>query len=418
MQKAVLRKYEKKFEEIGFTFDLKEFFPSQSSKQKCGEFLEKIRVFSNEKDEKWGSFYNLYALKYNEKEFLNVLKEGRNPKEEILRDEKNKDKFWEEFYSYNQLIKDAMEKCPYIQFIEPEEYIKKVAEKAKHDILPLVRFARILFSSSVILRAEGKDIEADEKLLEIYNVKEKLKIKGQPIISPVVYTTMERIYLIGEALSILIDKKPLSDEKLERIEKISKGDLSFLLSSYNFELWPFFKSPKSYSLDGKVMKKIPEFVLRAFLYKVSKRSLEDYYKIYSFLSKEVNFKENKFLWKEYKEFNLRKKFFFPNFGFSPYGRILATISQARAILLSNEIIKFYLKNKKLPENIDFLNKDNFIDPFNEKPLIYKKLNDKKFLVYSVFYNEIDDCGKNLYISDVISFKDELKEDIGFIFSLE
>ncbi len=424
--KAILKEYEEKFEEIGFTFDLKKLFPYESSKSQCEDFFEKIRVFADEKNKKWGSFYNNFALKYNEKEFLKVLSEGISPMEEILKDEKNKENIWEDFYSYNQSISESMEKCSYFQFYEPKELIEKKENLDTKDFLALVRFSRILFSSSIILKAEGKEKEAEEKIFRIYQIKEKLSFKGQPLIGNLIAIAIERIYLLGEAFSILIDKKPISLEKLERIEKISKEDLIFLLSSYNIELLSsFFKNPKSFifeisdnSVKTKILGKFPEFIIRAIFYGKSEDYLEDYYKVCFFLSKKVNFEENKYLWKDFKKLRFEYSLSLPNFLTSPYGRILAAIAQSKLLLLSNEIIKFYNENKMLPENIDFLDKNNFIDPFSEKPLIYKKIEDKKFLVYSVFYNGIDDGGKNLYISGAISFKDELKEDIGFIFSVD
>ncbi len=69
------------------------------------------------------------------------------------------------------------------------------------------------------------------------------------------------------------------------------------------------------------------------------------------------------------------------------------------------------------ENLEFFENLNFIDPFSEKPLIYKKVDENKFMVYSVGINVKDDEAKNLYITGAIDLEKNKDEGIAFCFSI-
>lgn len=425
MQKSALKNYEIKFKDIGFSFELKELFPYKYSRPQCEDWFEKIKIFSEEKNEKWIDFYNNFVMPFQEEKFLKFLVEGRNPKEEIISNEKTKNKTWDEFLILNEEIKEEMKKCPYVQWFDPEEYKENLLDASITNLLSIIKLSRMLGTSFIILKATGKDNEAENLLMELYEAKEKMKIKSQFLINTLIGIAMEKLYLIGEATSFSMDRG-FSDEKLKRIENISKDDLSCFISSFNVEFYSFFsyfKNPKAakdfelqvFSIRKEAFKYIPEFIFRAFLYSETKNYLYNAYQFFAYLKK-AKAEENKFNWKDFKNIKLKKSYLYQNIN-SAYARNLTIIAQARALLLSKEILNYYNENKKLPENIDFIENPNLIDPFSEKKLIYKKVGEDKFLVYSTGWDEKDDGGKDLYIFGAINIE-KLGRDIGFCFSVK
>jgi hypothetical protein len=79
----------------------------------------------------------------------------------------------------------------------------------------------------------------------------------------------------------------------------------------------------------------------------------------------------------------------------------------------DEVVRYRQEHNTLPESLDFVHTPWRTDPFDEKPLRYKKEGDAKFVVYSVGPDGRDDGAQTLYVSGVMEMKDELKEDVGF-----
>lgn len=425
MQKSLLRKYEKKLKSTGFSFEIKELFPFKYSKPLCEGWFEKFKVFYDDKNEKWKDFYNKYVLPYQEESFLKFLKEGKNPGDFITSDEKNRDKIWEEFFILNEEIKMEGEKCPHLQWFEPEDYKDKLLSAPLPPLLPLMKFSRTLETASIIMKVMGKEEEEEGLLKELYKAKEKMKIKGQPLINTLIRIAMEKVYILGEAFSISMEGK-FSSEKIERIEKISRDDLSCLISSLNLDFFTVFlclKNPKLEELlssdlpieSKRFSRYIPKFVLRAFLYGETKNYLFNIYNSFENL-KNVKVEENRYLWSKIKNLKLKPSYYYFDIK-STYARNLTSIAQARALLLSKEIFEFYFQNKKLPENIESFEGLDLVDPFSEKKLIYKKIDEEKFTVYSVGWDGKDDGGKELYISGATKI-DKINQDIGFVFSVK
>ncbi|MEJ5166701.1 MAG: hypothetical protein WHV67_06710, partial [Thermoanaerobaculia bacterium] len=391
----------------------------------CEAWFEKFKVFYDDKSEKWKDFFNKFVMPYQEENFLKFLKEGENPKDFIISDEKNKDKIWEEFFILNEEIKKEGEKCPHIQWFKPEEYKDKLLITPLPPLLPLMRFSRTLQVASIIMKSMGKEEESEGLLKELYEAKEKLKIKGQPLINTLIRIAMEKVYILGEAFSLSMEKK-LDPEKVKRIEKISKDELSVLISSLNLEFLTIFsclKNPKleehlssDFPIESKRFSKyIPKFILRAFLYRETKNYLFNIYNLFENL-KNVKGAENRYLWSKIKNLKLKTSYYYFDIK-NIYARNLISIAQARSLLLSEKVLEFYFQNNMLPENIDGFGSPDFIDPFSEKKLLYKKIDEKKFSVYSVGWDGKDDGGKDLYISGAIKI-DKLNQDTGFVFSVK
>lgn len=423
MQKKLIKKYETKLKEIGYVSEIKDLFPKKYSKPLCENLIEKLEVFSKDKIGKWIAFYNKVVLPYQEENFFDFLKKGGNPENKILSDENIKNPLWEEFLNLSFQIREELEKCPHFQWFNPEEYKEKIINAPLPPLFPIVRFSRIQQTNSIILLAKGKEREGKECLKEIYDLKNKLKIKGLNLIATLIRLAIEKIYLTGEAYALAMGYT-LSPEEIERVLEISNDDFSCLLSSFNLEIYSYidiFKSLELKNLNGsdsytrnQLIIKLPKFIKRAFFYGQTKNYLYNAYSIFEFLSN-VKANENKFNWKDFKKIKQKNGSFFIHLN-TAYGRNLVSVAQARILILSNEIFKYYEKNKTLPENFQFIENLNLIDPFTEKNFIYKKIDDKKFLIYSPGWDLKDDEGKDLYISGVINFPEEGK-DIGFCFSL-
>lgn len=87
----------------------------------------------------------------------------------------------------------------------------------------------------------------------------------------------------------------------------------------------------------------------------------------------------------------------------------------RAVLGVNQVVGHYQNTDELPKDVEsFANWP--LDPFDDQPLKYRKMDENGFLVYSVGTDEIDQGGENLYTYGVMEL--DAPQDIGFFIRLK
>lgn len=412
-QKYLINKFEKNWISSGYSLNINEIFPHKSSKEQCFAWISKLEeIFPKKKNTEFQDFYNEVVSYFNNGEHLKILSKGIDARNKILENPMIKDPRWVTLNQKSIEIIEEMKNCPYLQWFEPEKFSKNLKDQDNLNLLPIVRWARCLLSSSQIAFATEKREEGELFLSSIYEIGKKFIIKGQNLINYIIEKAIMRFYTVGSAFKMQITKEELKNKK--EIEEIANGRFEIFFSVLKGELYLNYLKLKNLKGEGGFCSiygcapgnKTPKFLLRALNLIYTKALLSELQEI-------KKFEEDK---KYFKEILMRKKektyFFYLK---SVVARDMVLIAQARALILSNEILKYFKEYKKLPENLDFINSKYKIDPFSEKEFFYKKLNENKFIVYSIGPNLKDDGGKNLYIFNVIDLKENSDEDVGFCF---
>jgi len=405
-RKDIFKKTEKEIISAGYFLEPKKIFPKEYSKEKCDDWFKTLKLLTIQK---WTKFYEKNIQFFLNEKYFKELLENSKIKEDIKKIEK--DPLWKEFFEINKVITEKMDFCPHLQWVEPEEYINDIYYSPVPNLFSLTRWIKILFAYAQIEKIKGNFEEEEKAIAIIEETIKKIKIEGQIDFVLMVNQYIEELYILNSATSLSILKKPLPFNKEEKLKEIADGNLNYIFNGFYINFLKTYVWVK----DLKFLKskdKIHKFFISLFSYGFTKYYLESWIKILK-LKNEINVNKNKFLWKKYKSFLPKKSFFFPNFEDS-YLKFMILLTQKRALLISNEIIKYFEKEKKLPEKIDFIKTELRIDPFSEKDFIYLKESNKKFMVYSVGPDGINDGGKNLYI--IGNYYEKLKQDIGFCFS--
>lgn len=411
-QKYLIYKFEKNWTSSDYSLNINDIFPYKSSKEICLPLTSKLdEIFSKEKNTEFQDFYNEVVSYFNEGEHLKILSKGIDAKTKIIENPILKDPRWVSLDQKSKEIIEEMKNCPYLQWFEPEIFKKNLKDEDDLNLVSIVRWARCLLSSSQIAFATEKREEGELFLSSIYEIGKKFNIKGQNLINYIIGKAIMRFYTVGSAFKMQITKEELKNTK--EIEEIADGKFEILLSVLKGELYQRYMRIKNlkgeegfcsiYACPSKI--KFPIFLLRALNLISTKALLSELQEIKKIENDEKHFKEI-LIAKNKKAFLYKKNII---------TRDIVLIAQARALILSNEILKYFKEYKKLPENLDFINSKYKIDPFSEKEFIYKKLNENKFMVYSIGPNLKDDGGENLYTMNVINLKENSNEDVGFCF---
>lgn len=408
--KKFLNQTDKALISFGYSFDLQKIFPFKESIKECEVFIEKTKKLTSPD---WDVFYKKNLSYFLDEYFLEIFQEGKKIKIEV---EKNK---LEEFFKTNEEIKKEMGKCPYMQWADPEKYLKEISHKTP-DVFSMIRWTRFLFSTSQIFMFEGDIEKAEEQIQILRNLYEKINLNGQIFGLSLLRNYIQSLIILNNAAYLQIFKKPLSTKAAKEIETFSRDDLSFTFNSLFLEYLPIynlFKKPKY--IEEEKISKLQKETLK-ILFPVLGNGFMKYYVSFWYgllkLKKEVSTEKNIFAYEKYKKISQRKSFFLPNIS-NIYPRTLTIVAQARAVYVSNEVFKYLEKNKKLPEDLKFIEKNLKIDPFTEKEFIYKKESDFKFMVYSTGEDQQDDGCKNLHFLGPWKRNDNIKKDIGFSFTL-
>lgn len=413
-QKYLINKFEKNWISSGYSLNINEILPNKSSKEQCFSLTSKLdEIFPKKENTEFQDFYNEVVSYFNKPEHLIILIEGIDARSKILENPMIKDPRWTALNQKSKEIIEEMKNCPYLFWFDTEKFIKNLKEQDDLNLLSIVRWARCLFSSSQIAFATDKRDEGELYLSSILEISKKFNIKGQNLINYIIGKALMRFYTVGSAFKIQITKEELKN--IKEIEEIADSNLEIYFSVLKGEL--ILKYLKLKILKGEEgfcsiygcapIRKFPKFLYRALNLIYTKNLLSELEEIKEFENNKGYFKkilmskkENEFLYKK-----------------SIVAKEIALIAQARALILSNEILKYFKEYKKLPENLDFINSKYKIDPFSEKEFIYKKLSENKFKVYSIGPNFKDDGGENLYTIYAINLKENSNEDVGFCFYL-
>lgn len=424
-QKSIVKDYEQKWASMGWAMDLKSVYPMPYSKPQCQAWYDAMAVISPGRDDKkgevdWEPFYKEAVLPLCGDQLTDALQGGQDLKSATLSLPAATDPRWPQYRAVDAAVRTAMEQCPHVQWFDPSEYKDRLWEAPIPNLLGMMKWTRGMIAQSQVAAANGRFEEARADLDAIHRGAGRMLIKGQTLIGTLIGIAMEKLSLVGEAGVMAMGSGPLSVELRQRVEKTAVQDLGWFSASWKAELMASYSvlksadSKQAAQMDHPMPKWLP---LRSLIFRaLYKGETENY--LFNMTQNIQNLMEGyrgetqKFGWLKHRSLKSKESQLAPNLDHS-YGRALSLLAQARLVLMMDEVLKYRQEHKALPEALDFVQEPWRTDPFDEKPLRYKKEGDNLFVVYSVGTNGRDDGAQKLYVSGAMEMKDELKEDIGF-----
>jgi hypothetical protein len=424
-QKAIIQDYEQKWAAMGWQMDLKSIFPMPYSKPQCDAWFDALTVISPRSEDgkgkgDWKPFYDETVVPLCSDKLTEALQKGQDLRSVVLSLPAASDPRWPEYRTVDAAVRAAMEQCPHVQWFRPEEFKDRLWEAPIPNLLGLMKWSRGAVAMAEIAAAGGRFDEAYTDLEAVRQGAQKMLIPGQTLIGTLIGIAMEKLSMEGHAGVMAMGGGPLPGAVRERVEASAVQDLGWFAASWRTELMGFYASLKSGAatqvseMDLGVIKWLPfkTLLFRAVFVEETDNYLFNMTQTIQSISEGYLRDTQKFGWAHHVKLQPRESQFSPNLN-SSYGRALSLVAQARLVLMMDEALKYRQANKALPENLDFVTAPWRTDPFDEKPLRYKKEGENLFTVYSVGPDGRDDGGANLYVSGAMEMKDDLKEDIGF-----
>ena len=428
-QKAIIRDYEKKWASMGWRMDLKDVFPMPYSKPQCQAWYDAMAVISPGKDDKkgavdWEPFYKEAVLPLCSDKLTEALQTGQNLKSVTLDLPAASDPRWPQYQAADAAVRAAMEQCPHVQWFEPSEYKDRLWEAPIPNLLGMMKWTRGAIAQSQIAAANGRFDDARADLDAIHRGAGKMLIKDQTLIGTLIGIGMEKLCLVGEAGVMAMGSGPLPVETRTRVEETATQDLSWFAASWKTELMASYSTLKGAAAKqlGTMDLAVPKvtsaqpLIFRALYVEETDNYLFNMTQTIQSMLGGYDRHTQKFGWAHHKSLKPKESQLSPNLGNS-YGRALCLVAQARLVLMMDEVLKYRQEHKALPADLDFVQSPWRVDPFDEKPLRYKKEGENLFVVYSVGTDGRDDGAQKLYVAGAMEMKDELKEDIGFRIAL-
>jgi hypothetical protein len=456
-QKSVIQRFEREWKAAGISMILSEIFPMPYSKPRCDTWFNSMTQlvpkeggkegqpydmqFSVEWEQsgpkevlmplspdtameeteiyEWQPFFDEVILPLGSKMNVKALAKGEDLKAALLAHHGSADPRWTQYKTLAQEIRSCMESCSHVQWFDPMEYKDRIWNIPIPNLLALIRWSRYQLALSQVEAAQGRLEEARAALLPIHRGAQKMFIKGQTLIGILIGIAMEKLRLVGEAGVMAISGEPLPEDIRKSVEEASLQDISWFADSWRAELFATLAKlkempPKDYWISLPARTPFRKTILRAITGRDTMNYLGNMTSLLEKIHQAYDPTGGRFGWAAVRAVPVKPSIMFTeNIVDSSYGRALSMLTQARLILMMDEILKYRKEHHALPENMDFVQAPWRMDPFNEKPLSYRKENDLRFSIWSVGPDMRDDGAANLYVAGVMEFKDEKKEDIGF-----
>jgi|GEM_PF-1321142 hypothetical protein len=424
-QKAIIKDYEQKWAAMGWKMDLESVFPMPYSKPQCQAWYDAMAIISAGKDDRksevdWEPFYREAVLPLCSDQLTEALQGGLDLKSETLSLPAAADPRWPQYQAADAAVRSAMEQCPHVQWFEPSEYKDRLWEAPVPNLLSMMRWARGVVAQSQVAAANGRFEEARADLEVLHYGAGKMLIKGQTIIGALIGIAMDKLSLVGDAGVMAMGSGSLPIATRARIERTAQQDLDWFSSSWKTELMATYSVLKRSEAKavGSIDLPLPRIgafrplIFRALYVFETENYLSTMTTTIQCIVEGYDREAQKYGWRAYRKIAWKESALMPNLH-AAYGRALALLAQARLVLMMDEVLKYRQEHKALPEDLDFVQAPWRVDPFDEKPLRYKKEGENLFVVWSVGPDGRDDGAQKLYVSGAMKIDDELKEDIGF-----
>jgi hypothetical protein len=424
-QKSIIRDYEQQWESMGWAMDLESVYPMPYSKPQCQAWFDAMAVISPRSEggkgkRDWKPFYDETVVPLCSDTLIETLQKGQDLRAVVLAHPAASDPRWPEYRAVDAAVRTAMEQCPHVQWFEPVEYKDRLLEAPIPNLLGMMKWTRGAIAQSQIAAANGRFDEARTNLDAVHRGAGKMLIKGQILIGTLIGIAMEKLSLVGHAGVMAMGGGPLPVETRKRIEQSALQDMDWYEASLKGELKAFCSALKNAEeqqfgkMDFALHRWIPmkSMIFRALYVGETDNYLFNMTQTIQRKIDGYNREAQQFGWAMYKHLKAKESQISFNLSAS-YGRALSLLAQARLVLMMDEVLKYRQEHKALPEDLDSVQAPWRVDPFDEKPLRYKKEGENLFVVWSVGPDGRDDGAQNLYVSRAMDMKDELKEDIGF-----
>lgn len=424
-QKSVVREYEQKWSSLQWSMEEKDVFPMAYSRPQCAPWFDSMENAFN-KDAEWKKFYEDVIVPLSYQKGVEQLERGESVKAALQGLPTASDSRWQRYLTLDASMRTAMDSCPHVQWFRPADFHDRMLEAPIPNLLGAMKWSRGLLAQSCVAAAQGRPEEAKAALDALHRGSARMCIQGQTLIGVLIGIAMEKMQLVGQAELLAIQGKPADAGTRRQLEATAQQEISWFSGAWKTELFgllSYLRNPNPDQVTGfapSLPKRMPfrTTVMRAAFVKETGNYLDNMTRFMQALDNGYRVKEQKFAWGEFRKMEIRQSFLFPNL-LNTYGRFLSLITQARLVLLADEVAKYRAEhNNALPADLNSVTAGWRIDPFDEKPLRYRKEADNRFVVYSTGWDGRDDGGQKLYVAGVMDMKNGTKEDIGFRISFD
>ena len=404
-----------------------EVFPKESRYSQCKEWFDKISTkdpalsrFCKEAGDFTGTAAQAFVTGTSLDEVIANNRIATNPE-------------WNNVLALNAAGLEAMQKCEYLQWFNPRDYKSKPWEIPIPDLLTLLGWTKDIDVQTLLMAKNGQVDDAKALADNLYTAVEKIKIPGQLLITSLIGMAMEGINAT-QFLSIqALTHQQLSDQERKKIINYSKINSTWARTLFDSERYHVYKTLEQCTEDVTLEMKLEdesrpssetlEMILASKIYHSSrtlrcalqknytKDTLSYMTEITEWMSRVPDFDKGTYSWHEAHSVLSNKKtfvFWAPNIT-NTYARIIKNVALWRLVLATDQVFLNCRNQGSLPDQIDTQNSAWPLDPFDDKPMRYRKVDDTSFIVYSIGLDEIDNQGQKLYITGPLT--DE-QQDIG------
>ncbi len=312
--------------------------------------------------------------------------------------------------------------CPYLQLVEPSEYENHPWDIPVPKLLQYVWVGRLFAVQALIEANEGSYTRAYENVRMIFEIAGKFKTPGQALITNLIAVSLSRKAVQTLVLVQTIEGKRVPGDFHRWIQKyvekqehtwfptVMDADAFLLLKTYSILPFKMIEMhPKEYFPGISV---IYRFYAPILMYTFAQKDLQSFIPAYVWYRKEIDFKKNRFQWRQSKHrYALREGGPFSAEFLSVYGRILRYIAEYRIAQVIGDIYRYAEHQGSYPDNLREISTELPLDPFTEKSFRYEKLNSCHFYIASAGGDLQFHASHELSKDEV--FRVNAHEDIGF-----
>lgn len=403
------------WKENGWPMQVEEVFPKPVSTEQCQSWFD---LMSYEEDESLKTFYR-ESVRNLSREAAESFGNRARMKEVISASGITQKPEWEQLVKRNGEITRAMKECPHVQWFDPVEYSDKIWVVPLPKLLHTIDWARGMLVQSFVMAEKGKDAEAFQLCRDMALAADRFQIQGQILINSLIAVAIKKMAAVGIAGVQVMSGMPFPEESMEWILLETEPDPAWARGFYDSERYAVYQIYEQCPVNmmGSDVS-MEEFILpfkplwRAWMKPHSEKDLNYFTEMTRWFYTVPDYEKGSYAWHDGHVMmtGLSGSYFAPNLT-NAYARLVTQTAQWRLLNAQNQVIRYYRKHRRLPDDTLMSAEEWPVDPFNDLPIKFRKIDRKHFIVYSVGPDEEDQGGEPLYVYGIL--ETDTPQDVGF-----
>jgi hypothetical protein len=375
------------------------------------------------RDDKREKFY--WDVAHFSADMKKALDEGKNLRQIVAQSKIAENSQWDDFKALNSDVIRAMQACPYVLWPDPDGSEQSTKEEVYKSTL-VMRWTKMNQGFAFLQAAHGDIDEAGAACRTIHEAAGRILVRGQDDTLLRYGVLADNSAATGYGGIQAIAGRPLSPDDTMIISEQARGDLSFLTSCFERERigrLKLFKHPPPLgnwfvgtNEDNDIVKLLTtwKFLSRIWIIPIQLEYFRSSTAWREWLRTVPDLKGARYEWND-----ARARFMSNQSNavimLHSYYLGISLVSRWRVVLATDLMLRYYQERQALPDHSDTLDSSWPEDPFDGKPIRYRKTGEKSFIVYSVGPDGTDQEGKPLRFSDRFSDVSDFWKayDIGF-----